>query len=360
VNALKSIFKSWVGIVSFLAVLVMAAAAVYSVTGASSKNTLTEADQETLDSWPSQTITIIAGNRVGGVFDIMARGLAKHLSIELGKPVVVKNISGATTKAAGYLLRQPDDGYTYLVSAPVPFMVWSMDNGDVNFNIDDLAFINNQWNSMAGLMLNNKHSFPDARSLFEAIRDNPLKYSAAILPRSGGQINMLLTLKAMGIPPENLRMIYYSSGSQLRTAVAGGQVDFGVVTHESYVSIRDFARPLAAFEPEMWIFAPEGLKPGTDVPTINQMLLDQGKAINFVPSSLKSIMASKGFQEKHPERYQKMVRLFEKVVSSDAFIEDMQKQFVAHSWQGPSISTKETQAAYNLFIEYAELLKKYE
>jgi len=225
-------------------------------------------DEEALENWPSRTITIIAGNRVGGVFDIMARGLAKHLSRELGVPVVVQNISGATTKAASYLLRQPDDGYTYLVSAPVPFMVWSMDNGDVNFTIDDFAFINNQWNSMAGLMLNNKHSFPDVRSLFEAIRDNPSKYSAAILPRSGGQINVLLTLNAMGIPPENLRMVYYSSGSQLRTAVAGGQVDFGVVTHESYVSISDFARPLAAFQPELPVFAPKGLKPGTDVPTV--------------------------------------------------------------------------------------------
>jgi len=102
------------------------------------------ADDEQLDSWPSRPVTIIAGNRVGGVFDIMARGLAKHLSPVLGVPVVVQNISGATTKAANYLLRQPDDGYTYLVTAPVPFMVWSMAHKDVNFTLDDFAIINNQ------------------------------------------------------------------------------------------------------------------------------------------------------------------------------------------------------------------------
>jgi len=149
-------------------------------------------DTETLDNWPSRPITIIAGNRVGGVFDTMARGLAKHLSQELGVPVVVQNISGATTKAASYLLRQPDDGYTYLVSAPVPFMVWSMNDGDVKFELDDFG------NSMAGLMLNNKHSHKDALSLFKDIDANPLKYAVAILPRSGGQINVLLTLEAMG------------------------------------------------------------------------------------------------------------------------------------------------------------------
>jgi len=290
----------------------------------------------------------------------MARGLAKHLSQELGVPVIVQNISGATTKAASYLLRQPDDGYTYLVSAPVPFMVWSMNNGDVKFELDDFVFINNQWNSMAGLMLNNKHNHKDALSLFEDINENPLKYAAAILPRSGGQINVLLTLEAMGIPPENLRMVYYSSGSQLRTAVAGGQVDFGVVTHESYVSIRDFARPLAAFQPELSVFAPEGLRPGIDVPTINQMLENQGKTVEFVPSSLKSVIASKSFQTKYPDRYQKIVKAFRRVSTSEAFIADMKKQFVAHDWQGPEASNLESRQAYDLFVEYNDLLKKYE
>jgi len=330
-----------------------------SVSIKSSKSTesvaliLPESDAEPLENWPSRPITIVAGNRVGGVFDIMARGLAKHLSQELGVPVVVQNISGATTKAASYLLRQPDDGYTYLVSAPVPFMVWSMNNGDVKFELDDFVFINNQWNSMAGLMLNNKHNHENALALFEDIGENPLKYAAAILPRSGA-------LEAMGIPPENLRMVYYSSGSQLRTAVAGGQVDFGVVTHESYVSIRDFARPLAAFQPELSVFAPEGLRPGIDVPTINQMLENQGKTVEFVPSSLKSVIASKSFQTKYPDRYQKIVKAFRRVSTSEAFIADMKKQFVAHDWQGPKASNLESRQAYDLFVEYNDLLKKYE
>jgi len=345
---------SWARTFCHLGFLLLIACTPPSVSAPTSKG------EETIDNWPSRPITIIAGNRIGGVFDIMARGLAKHLSLELGVPVVVQNISGATTKAASYLLRQPDDGYTYLVSAPVPFMVWSMEDEDVNFTLDDFAVINNQWNSMAGLMLNNKHTHPDVRSLFEAIRDHPLKYAAAILPRSGGQINVLLTLDAMGIPVENLRMVYYSSGRQLRTAVAGGQVDFGVVTHESYVSIRDFARPLAAFEPELSVFAPEGLKPGVDVPTVNQMLQDQGKTVQFVPSSLKSVIASRDFQTQYPERFNKIAHAFERVVKSDAFVEDMKKQYVAHGWQGPEASTLESQQAYDLFIQYSALLKQYE
>jgi len=366
VRARHFFLKSQLGLLSVLGILLIAAFVIHNVSTKRSEApqsadvTKSGHGIEALEDWPSRPITIIAGNRVGGVFDTMARGLAKHLSKELGVPVVVQNISGATTKAASYLLRQPDDGYTYLVSAPVPFMVWSMNNGDVKFKLDDFVFINNQWNSMAGLMLNNKHSHKDALSLFEDIGKNPLKYAAAILPRSGGQINVLLTLEAMGIPPENLRMVYYSSGSQLRTAVAGGQVDFGVVTHESYVSIRDFARPLAVFKPKLSVFAPEGLKPDIDVPTINQMLEVQGKTVEFVPSSLKSVIASKEFQNKYPARYEKIVDAFKKVSKSKDFIDDMNKQFVAHNWQGPEASNLESQQAYDLFVEYDDLLKQYE
>ncbi len=316
--------------------------------------------EETLEDWPSRPITILAGNRVGGVFDKMSRGFAKHLSEELGQPVIVQNISGTPVKAASYFLRQPDDGYIFLVSAPVPFMVLSIDNDDVGFDLDDFAFINNQWNSMSGLMINNKHNHPDVRALFEDIRENPLKFSVGILPRSASQVNLLLTLEAMNIPVENLRIVYYSSGSQLRTAVAGGQVDFGIVTHEGYVSIQDFARSLAVFQPESPVYAPEGLLPVIDVPTVNQMLEDQGKTVTFLPSSLKSVIASKNFQIKYPGRYKKIVKIFEKVVRSEVFIEDMKKQFIGANWQGENASTVETYEAYELFVGYNDLLKKYE
>jgi len=305
-------------------------------------------------------VTIIAGNRVGGVFDTMARGLAKHLAPVLGVPVVVQNISGSTTKAASYLLRQPNDGYTYLVTAPAPFMVWSMANKDVDFTLDDFALINNQWNSMAGLMLNNDRDYPDVESLFEAIREHPLKLAAAVLPRSGGQINVLLTLEALGIPVENLRMVYYSSGSQLRTAVAGGQVDFAVVTHESYVRIQDFVRPLGVYQPRLSVYTPAGLRPVADVPSINQMLERRGKSVDFVPSSLKSVMASKTFKNKHPERFNKIVAAFKQVVDSKAFKESMSQQLVGHTWQGPQQSTLEMRQAYDLFVGYNPLIKKYE
>jgi len=322
-------------------------------------STASATDKETLDNWPSRPVTIIGG-AVGGVFDRMARGMAKHLSPVLGVPVVVQNVAGNPSKTANYLLRQPDDGYTYLMVAPAPFLVWAIENKDVSFTMDDFAVINNQWNSATGLMLNNKRSYPDAHALFEDIRQNPLKVAAAVLPRSADQINLLLTLEALDIPVENLRMVYYPSGSTLRTAVAGGQVDFAVGTHESIMAIRDFVRPLAVYKPDFSISTPKGLQPEIDVPTINQMLEQQDIQLDFVPGTLKCVVASKRFQQKHPERYKKIVAAFKQVVSSDAFVADMKKQFIGYNWLGPEASALEQQEVYDLLTTYSELLKKYE
>jgi len=178
--------------------------------------------EDALKDWPSRPITILAGSHVGGVFDKMTRGFATHPSKELARPVIVQNISGTPIKAGNYLLRQPDDGYTFLISAP-----------------DDL-------------------------------------------------------------------------------------------------------------------------KPVINVPTVNQMLEDQGKSVIFLPSSLKSIIAPKGFQMKYPDRYKKIKKIFEKVAKSNAFIQDMKKRIVGVDWQGEKASTIETLNAYDLFVGYNDLLKKYE
>jgi len=102
VRARHFFLKSQLGLLSVLGILLIAAFVIHNVSTKRSEAPKSAAVTksghgiEALEDWPTRPITIIAGNRVGGVFDTMARGLAKHLSKELGVPVVVQNISGAT------------------------------------------------------------------------------------------------------------------------------------------------------------------------------------------------------------------------------------------------------------------------
>ena len=72
--------------------------------------------QSPADTFPSQTITLIASAAPGGTTDLAARMIAEPLSKALGKPVIVENRPGASGAiAASAVKRANPDGYTLLV-----------------------------------------------------------------------------------------------------------------------------------------------------------------------------------------------------------------------------------------------------
>lgn len=71
------------------------------------------AAQDEASSYPNRTIRIIVGFSPGGAPDIVARLIAKELSIAWGQPVVVENRTGAGgVVAAQYVANAAADGYT--------------------------------------------------------------------------------------------------------------------------------------------------------------------------------------------------------------------------------------------------------
>src|SRR6516162_1799609 len=64
-------------------------------------------------AYPSRPVTIIVPVPPGGVADPIARILADHLTVTLGQPVVVENVTGAGGSiAVGRAARAAADGYT--------------------------------------------------------------------------------------------------------------------------------------------------------------------------------------------------------------------------------------------------------
>jgi len=65
------------------------------------------------EAYPSRPVTIIVPVPPGGVADPIARILADHLTVTLGQPVVVENVTGAGGSiAVGRAARAAADGYT--------------------------------------------------------------------------------------------------------------------------------------------------------------------------------------------------------------------------------------------------------
>ncbi|RDV04558.1 Bug family tripartite tricarboxylate transporter substrate binding protein [Undibacter mobilis] len=71
---------------------------------------------EDVADFPSHNIRIVCAFGAGGPPDVVARVVAQGLSVKLGKPVIVENISGASGMlAARTAARSAPDGYTLMV-----------------------------------------------------------------------------------------------------------------------------------------------------------------------------------------------------------------------------------------------------
>jgi tripartite-type tricarboxylate transporter receptor subunit TctC len=67
--------------------------------------------------YPMRPVRLIVGFAPGGPTDILARHMAQYLSGKLGQQFIVENRTGATgNTATEYVLGQPADGYTILVT----------------------------------------------------------------------------------------------------------------------------------------------------------------------------------------------------------------------------------------------------
>jgi tripartite-type tricarboxylate transporter receptor subunit TctC len=66
--------------------------------------------------YPSRNVSFIVPYQAGGATDLMARLIGQRLEQRLGRPFVVENRPGAgTVLAAGFVARQPADGYTIML-----------------------------------------------------------------------------------------------------------------------------------------------------------------------------------------------------------------------------------------------------
>src|SRR5262249_31402755 len=131
-------------------------------------------------AYPSRPITIIVPVPPGGVGDPIARILADHLSVTLGEPVVVENVTGAGGSiGVGRAARAAPDGYTLSIgnwlshvgaSAVYPVQY------DVLSDFEAVSLLTN-----SPILITARKDFPanDLNELIAWLKANPDKATAA-------------------------------------------------------------------------------------------------------------------------------------------------------------------------------------
>ncbi|SEL19196.1 Tripartite-type tricarboxylate transporter, receptor component TctC [Colwellia chukchiensis] len=308
------------------------------------------AQEESEDVFPNRPITMVVGFGVGGGTDQMARSLSKYYAEELGQPVQVVNKKGAGTLiAANYVLNKPDDGYTIFASGFNPYLTNTILEGNADYGIEDFAYLNFQWFDEDLIAVFKESKYQTLQQLMAEIRTKPKTVRAAVVRGSGGHLIAKLLLDVTGIPQENLNLVTYNSGGKARAAVAGGVVDFIIISAKGSESIREYIRPLAIIsdsDNEDW-----------GAMAIGKAVAPMNVDVPVLQGTIRGFATTTAFKEKYPERFAYLADAMERTLQNKELQALLKRASISGRWTGPEKSEELMKVNFEVFKKYAYLLK---
>jgi tripartite-type tricarboxylate transporter receptor subunit TctC len=135
----------------------------------------------------------------------------------------------------------------------------------------------------------------------------------------------------------------------MRTALAGGQVDFNIGQAEGAEVIRDFIRPLAVFL--------DRPVPQYDCPTINDVLKPFHASVPLIPGSIRTFVLPAAFKAKHPADYAKFVSAYRATLNDADFRKWLKVNRMDGDWVGDERTAQTMRASFELLKRYKDLIK---
>lgn len=292
--------------------------------------------------FPEHELRLIVPTGTGGSIDRMARSVQRFLPDILGVQVLVENRKGAGgTIAIKHFLKQPADGHTILVTLQ-PAMTIIKRKAPELVNFDDMSVININWIDPAMIVVSKNPGWNSLDDMVEAIRKEPGKYSYAIPGRySAANFAGQILLAKLGL---NVRQVPYSGGGDSRIALRGGHVDITVGGAVGNKTIEDVAVPLGVF----W---QNPVNEWPDVRPINEDLKKYSVTLPEIGSIRYFALHSK-VKEKFPERYQKLINAFQKLVTEhEGFKKFCDETKIGREWYGPEKSHELIMNSHEIFSE---------
>lgn len=296
------------------------------------------------DAYEPGRFEIIVPFNPGGSADRMARSISQFLPEELGVPVTVTNRPGGSGALGHtFFLQQPDDGSVGLVSPVNPYLISNILRGQGMVEWDKFHFINGQWQDYYVLLVNKEQPFQTGAELIQFIKDNPGEATSAIINGDGGHLAQVIMLQRLGLEPDAINFISYDGGAPMRTALAGNQVTFSLISGLGSSVIAEDVRPLAVIKAE-----PDDI---WDAPNINDVLAEFDAEIPLLAADLRTLVVHASFKEKHPERYETLVAAYKRMLERDDYKAFIEEGSIGGQWMGPEATAESLEASYEAFSE---------
>jgi tripartite-type tricarboxylate transporter receptor subunit TctC len=209
-------------------------------------------------TYPSRPITIIVPVPPGGVADPIARILADHLTVALGAPVVIENVTGAGGSiGVGRAARAAPDGYTLSIgnwmshvgaSAVYPVQY------DVLKDFEPVALLTN-----SPVIITARKDFPanDLKELIAWLKANPDKATCATIGAgSAAHVSGIYFQRATGT---RFQFVPYRGGGPAVQDEVAGHVDlmFIEATNARPYVVSHQIKTYALLAKTRWFGAPE-------------------------------------------------------------------------------------------------------
>lgn len=178
-------------------------------------------------NWPTQPITLIVPWAAGGDTDVPMRVVAEFVGKELGQPVVVQNVSGASgsTGTRQFKNTAKPDGYTLL---SIHEHLWvNQHTGVTDYGALDFEPIANIVTSVEYLMTQANSPWTDLKALIEDAKKRPNEITFGV---TFGSTAQLFAFNLMHKSGAKFRPVGYEGTAQRQTALLGDQIKLGGVT----------------------------------------------------------------------------------------------------------------------------------
>lgn len=186
-------------------------------------------------SWPSRPVTVIVPFTAGATSDIVARGLAQHLTDTLGQSFVVDNRGGAGGNiGATAAARAPQDGYTLLLATTGPAATNKLMYQNMQFDPEkDFAPIALIGKSPIIITARIDAPFSSLKELIDYAKANPDKLNGGF-PGNGalGHITGILLQNTAGI---KFGTVQYRGSAAIITDLIGKNIDIAMDSMAAYV-----------------------------------------------------------------------------------------------------------------------------
>jgi len=188
-------------------------------------------------AWPTRPVTMVVPFTAGTTSDVIARGLAEHLSVALGQPFIIDNRGGAGGNIGGAVVAKAQpDGYSLFFATTGPAALNQLMYKEMPFD-PQRDFVSTGIVGKAPIIIASPTAAPFStlREMIDYAKANPGKLTAGFLGNGTlGHITSELLQTRAGVKLEQVR---YRGSPQLVTDLIAGTIDVGFDTTAAYAPL---------------------------------------------------------------------------------------------------------------------------